>query len=38
MEVYGIIYLLIDGTNDKEYVGQTKRTFKERFGEHKRGD
>lgn len=36
--VYGIIYLLIDGTNDKEYVGQTKRKFKERFGEHKRGD
>lgn len=35
---YGIVYLLIDGTNDKEYVGQTKRTFKERFGEHKRGD
>ena len=38
MKVYGIIYLLIDGTNDKEYVGQTTRTFEERFRGHKCGD
>lgn len=31
---YGIIYLLIDGTNDCEYVGKTKRTVEERFKEH----
>ena len=36
MEVFGMIYLLIDGTNDFEYVGQTTRTFEERFAEHKR--
>ena len=35
---YGIIYLLIDGTNDKEYVGQTTKTLKKRFNQHKRGD
>ena len=34
MEVYGIIYLLIDGINDMEYVGQTKRTLEKRFKEH----
>lgn len=34
MEVYGIVYLLIDGTNDREYVGQTTKTFEERFKEH----
>ena len=34
MEVFGIIYLLIDGTNDKEYVGQTTQTLEERFKEH----
>lgn len=38
MEVYGVIYLLIDGTNDKEYVGQTIRTFEERFKGHLHGD
>ncbi|MBR0262104.1 MAG: helix-turn-helix domain-containing protein [Selenomonadaceae bacterium] len=38
MEVYGIIYLLIDGTNDLEYVGQTIRSFKARFRQHMRGD
>lgn len=32
---YGIIYLLIDATCDKEYVGQTTRSFKERFNQHK---
>ena len=31
---YGIIYLLIDGVNDKEYIGQTTRSVKERFKEH----
>ena len=34
MDVYGFIYLLIDGTNDKEYVGQTTRSVKVRFKEH----
>lgn len=38
MEVYGVVYLLIDGTNDKEYVGQTTKTVEERFNQHKRGD
>ncbi|MBR1806206.1 MAG: GIY-YIG nuclease family protein [Selenomonadaceae bacterium] len=38
MDVYGIVYLLIDGTNDKEYVGQTMYTFEKRFNEHKCGD
>ena len=33
---FGVIYLLIDGTNDKEYVGQTTQTVEERFKEHKR--
>jgi len=31
---YGVIYLLIDGTNDKEYIGQTIRSVEERFKEH----
>ena len=35
---YGIIYLLIDATCDKEYVGQTTRSFKERFHQHKRSN
>ncbi|MBR4384324.1 MAG: GIY-YIG nuclease family protein [Selenomonadaceae bacterium] len=38
MEPYGIIYLLIDGTNDLEYVGQTTKTFEERFKGHLYGD
>ena len=29
-----MVYLLIDGTNDKEYVGQTTKTAEERFKEH----
>lgn len=33
-EVYGVIYLLIDGTNDKEYVGQTTRPVEVRFRKH----
>lgn len=32
----GLIHLIIDGTNDKEYVGQTTRTVEERLAEHKR--
>lgn len=32
---FGLIYLIIDGTNDKEYVGQTTRTVEDRFQEHK---
>lgn len=35
---YGIIYLLIDSTNDWEYVGQTTQTFERRFSQHKYGD
>lgn len=38
MGVYGIIYLLIDGTNDFEYVGQTTQTFEARFYQHVHGD
>jgi group I intron endonuclease len=34
MKVYGVIYLLIDGTNDFEYVGQTIRSVKRRFKQH----
>ena len=32
---YGVIYLIIDGTNDKEYVGQTTLSIKKRFKKHK---
>ena len=35
MEAFGVVYLLIDGTNDKEYVGQTTKTAEERFKYHK---
>ena len=31
----GIIYVLHNEENDKCYVGQTTRTFEERFGAHK---
>lgn len=34
MKVYGIIYLIIDGTNDMEYVGQTTRPPEVRFKQH----
>ena len=34
MEVYGVIYTIIDGTNDFEYVGQTTGTVEKRFKEH----
>ena len=34
MKVYGVVYLLIDSTNDYEYVGQTKRSVEKRFKEH----
>ena len=33
-EVYGVIYDLIDGTNDYEYIGQTTRSVERRFKEH----
>ncbi len=36
-KIFGIIYLLIDCTNDFEYVGQTTRTFEARFNQHKSG-
>ena len=32
--MYGIVYLIIDGTNDLEYVGQTTHSAEERFKEH----
>ena len=35
---YGIIYLLIDATCDKEYVGQTTRSLEYRFYQHKYGN
>ena len=35
---YGIVYLIIDGTNDREYVGQTTKTPEERFKEHEKKD
>ena len=38
MEVYGVIYLLIDGTNDMEYVGQTTRSVEVRFYEHAKAE
>ena len=34
MEVYGVVYLLIDGTNDCEYVGQTVQPLAKRFNAH----
>ena len=34
MEKDGFIYLLIDGTNDMEYVGQTTQSVEERFKQH----
>ena len=37
-KIYGIIYLLIDGTNDFEYVGQTTQSLEQRFHQHKYGD
>ena len=33
---YGVVYLIVDGTNDLEYVGQTTKTAEERFKEHMR--
>jgi len=36
--MYGMIYLIIDGTNDMEYVGQTTRPVEERFKEHMKSD
>lgn len=35
-KVFGVIYDIIDGTNDFEYIGQTTRTVEERFKEHAR--
>lgn len=35
---YGVIYLIIDGTNDREYIGQTKFTIKRRFKQHIKAD
>ena len=37
-KIYGIIYLLIDGTNDFEYIGQTIRSLEVRFKEHATAD
>ena len=33
-KIYGVIYGLIDGTNDFEYIGQTTRSVELRFKEH----
>lgn len=33
-KIYGVIYGLIDGTNDFEYIGQTIRSVEVRFKEH----
>lgn len=38
MKVYGVVYLLIDGTNDREYVGKTVRSVKRRFKQHAKAD
>ena len=35
---YGVIYTLIDGANDKEYVGQTVRPVEMRFKQYARTD
>ena len=32
--MYGVVYTIIDGTNDFEYIGQTTRSVKQRFKEH----
>ena len=37
MKVFGVVYLLIDGTNDLEYVGQTVN-LKSRLKKHRSGD
>ena len=36
MKVFGVIYLIINGVNDKEYVGQTTKNVKARFKQHAR--
>ena len=33
-KIYGVVYALIDGTNDFEYIGQTTRSVELRFKEH----
>ena len=33
-EVYGIVYLITNKTNNKKYVGITRRSLEERFSEH----
>ncbi|MBQ6296242.1 MAG: GIY-YIG nuclease family protein [Selenomonadaceae bacterium] len=34
MEVYGVVYLILNTINGKMYVGQTKHTVEERFNQH----
>mgnify|MGYP002860339754 CR=1 FL=1 len=36
MDVFGVVYLIRNLVNGKRYVGQTKKTVKERFAEHAR--
>ena len=36
--MYGVVYLIIDGTNDKEYVGQTIHSVEGRFKKHMKKD
>ena len=37
-EIYGVVYMLIDGTNDCEYIGQTTQTVEARFKQHKKSE
>lgn len=34
MEVFGVVYLIINLTNGKKYVGQTVKTAAKRFNAH----
>ena len=37
-KIYGVVYGLIDGTNDFEYIGQTTRSIEKRFKRHMKAD
>ena len=38
MKVYGVVYLIIDGTNNREYVGQATKPLEARIMQHKRSE
>ncbi len=38
MQVFGYVYLLVDETNGKMYVGKTTKTVEERFQKHRYSD